>query len=174
MASWTNQSTSSLLPGEPWTSAKALAAFENPEAIAEGASGAPTVQYRALKVNLNQSFSGSGNAGGEVIVSIDAGSAARWVCLILGTYELTRVDSGGAEIYFQASSDNVNWTNIRVIVDDAGIVTGASISVEYNDFVGTGASYRYFRIYAFGDADHTWEVSRANLSLHGSQESTIP
>lgn len=41
MASWTNQSTSSLLPGEPWTSAKALAAFENPEAIAEGASGAP-------------------------------------------------------------------------------------------------------------------------------------
>ena len=43
MASWTNQSTSSLLPGEPWTSAKALAAFENPEAIAEGASGAPKI-----------------------------------------------------------------------------------------------------------------------------------
>jgi hypothetical protein len=43
MASWTNQSTSSLLPGEPWTSAKALAAFENPEAIAEGASGAPRI-----------------------------------------------------------------------------------------------------------------------------------
>jgi len=43
MASWTSQSTSSLLPGEPWTSAKALAAFENPEAIAEGASGAPIV-----------------------------------------------------------------------------------------------------------------------------------
>lgn len=43
MASWTSQSTSSLLPGEPWTSAKALAAFENPVAIAEGASGAPIV-----------------------------------------------------------------------------------------------------------------------------------
>jgi hypothetical protein len=41
MASWTNQSTSSLLPGEPWTSAKALAAFENPTALAEGAAGAP-------------------------------------------------------------------------------------------------------------------------------------
>ena len=41
MASWTNQSTSSLLPGEPWTSAKALAAFENPTAIAEGAANAP-------------------------------------------------------------------------------------------------------------------------------------
>ena len=43
MASWTNQSTSSLLPGEPWTSAKALAAFENPTALAEGASGAPVL-----------------------------------------------------------------------------------------------------------------------------------
>ena len=49
MASWTNQSTSSLLPGEPWTSAKALAAFENPEAIAEGASGAPKVLTAALQ-----------------------------------------------------------------------------------------------------------------------------
>jgi len=48
MASWTNQSTSSLLPGEPWTSAKALAAFENPEAIAEGAAGAPKIQAEAL------------------------------------------------------------------------------------------------------------------------------
>jgi len=41
MASWTNQSTSSLLPGEPWTSAKALAAFENPVAYAEQATDAP-------------------------------------------------------------------------------------------------------------------------------------
>lgn len=49
MASWTNQSTSSLLPGEPWTSAKALAAFENPEAIAEGASGAPKIRTAALQ-----------------------------------------------------------------------------------------------------------------------------
>ena len=49
MASWTNQSTSSLLPGEPWTSAKALAAFENPTALAEGASGAPKIRTAALQ-----------------------------------------------------------------------------------------------------------------------------
>jgi hypothetical protein len=41
MASWTDQDVNTLLPGEPWTSAKALAAFENPEALAEGASSAP-------------------------------------------------------------------------------------------------------------------------------------
>lgn len=48
MASWTDQSTNSLLPGEPWTSAKALAAFENPVALAEGATGAPKIQAEAL------------------------------------------------------------------------------------------------------------------------------
>lgn len=61
MASWTTQSTNSLLPGEPWTSAKALAAFENPEAIAEGAIGAPVLStgwhgYNSLNV-------GDGNTG---------------------------------------------------------------------------------------------------------------
>lgn len=48
MADWTDIATNTLLPGEPWTSSKALAAFENPQAIAEGASGAPKVQNRAL------------------------------------------------------------------------------------------------------------------------------
>lgn len=47
MADWTNQDPSTLLPGEPWTSAKALAAFENPVAIAEGAPGAPRIAYTA-------------------------------------------------------------------------------------------------------------------------------
>ena len=48
MADYTDQSTDSLLPGEPWTSAKALACFENPVAIAEGAAGAPRIQAEAL------------------------------------------------------------------------------------------------------------------------------
>lgn len=51
MASWTDQSTDSLLPGEPWTSAKALACFENPVAIAEGAAGAPKISTEALDAN---------------------------------------------------------------------------------------------------------------------------
>ena len=51
MASWTDQDTDSLLPGEPWTSAKALAAFENPVALAEGAAGAPKIQTAAYGAN---------------------------------------------------------------------------------------------------------------------------
>lgn len=49
MADWTDQDVNSLLPGEPWTSAKALAAFENPVAITEGAPSAPRLYLRALE-----------------------------------------------------------------------------------------------------------------------------
>ena len=46
MADWTELDTNGLLPGEPFTSAKALAFFENPVAIAEGAVNAPKVVPR--------------------------------------------------------------------------------------------------------------------------------
>jgi hypothetical protein len=48
MADWTEQDPNSLLPGKPWTAAKALASFENPVAIAEGAPGAPRIVTPAL------------------------------------------------------------------------------------------------------------------------------
>jgi hypothetical protein len=53
MADYTLIDPNTLLPGEPWTSAKALAAFENPEAIAEGAAGAPRVQGLAIASEYN-------------------------------------------------------------------------------------------------------------------------
>ena len=77
MASYTDQSTDSLLPGEPWTSAKALACFENPVAIAEGAAGAPrisTAAYAANSVNENamkvQQFTATGTLGGNATTII--------------------------------------------------------------------------------------------------------
>jgi len=48
MADWTELDTNGLLPGEPFTSAKALAFFENPTAMAEGAVNAPKVVSGAL------------------------------------------------------------------------------------------------------------------------------
>ena len=41
MAQYTGPDPNTLLPGDPWTSALAQAAFEDPIAIAEGAPGAP-------------------------------------------------------------------------------------------------------------------------------------
>lgn len=63
MADWTDIPTNNLLPGEPWTSAKALAAFENPKAIAEGAADAPRVQADALGGLYLGHVSGSGWSG---------------------------------------------------------------------------------------------------------------
>ena len=48
MADWTELDTDTLLPGEPLTSAKALAFYENPKAIAEGADDTPRNQLKSL------------------------------------------------------------------------------------------------------------------------------
>ena len=48
MAQWTTIDPNTLLPGDPWTSAKAQAAFENVEAVAEGAPGAPRNLQRSI------------------------------------------------------------------------------------------------------------------------------
>jgi len=48
MADWTELDTDGLLPGEPFTSAKALAFFENPVAITEGADDAPRIYGLAM------------------------------------------------------------------------------------------------------------------------------
>ena len=49
MTDYTDIALSALLPGEPWTSGKALAVYENPIAIAEGAIDAPRILLTALE-----------------------------------------------------------------------------------------------------------------------------
>lgn len=58
MAQYTFIDPNTLLPGDPWTSALAQASFENPEAISEGAPGAPRVDGKALALR-NVSFTSS-------------------------------------------------------------------------------------------------------------------
>ena len=55
MAQWTFIDPNTLLPGDPWTSAKAQAAFENLEAVAEGAAGAPRLYGLAAVPDTNRS-----------------------------------------------------------------------------------------------------------------------
>ena len=54
MAQWTFVDPNTLLPGDPWTSAKAQAAFENLEAVAEGAPDAPRVLGDALNLLVTE------------------------------------------------------------------------------------------------------------------------
>ena len=75
MSQWTFIDPNTLLPGDPWTSAKAQAAFENLEAVAEGAAGAPRLrglaamtprEYSALFPLLVQEI-GTGNFPGGTV-----------------------------------------------------------------------------------------------------------
>ena len=68
MAAWTTITTDSLLPGEPWTSAKANAVYENPQAIAEGASGAPEVE---VAWHMLEVFTSAVDTNGELTLTTD-------------------------------------------------------------------------------------------------------
>lgn len=61
MANYTGPDPNRLLPGEPWTSDIALAAFEDAVAIAEGAPGAPRNQPRSLGGLILPAFSAAEN-----------------------------------------------------------------------------------------------------------------
>lgn len=65
MADWTSIDPNALLPGAPWTSPLAQAAFENPEAIAEGAAGAPRIRAAAMAGSVagDELLFGTGGTG---------------------------------------------------------------------------------------------------------------
>ena len=67
MATWTDPATINTDPKDPMTSEFGTAALENPEAMAEGASGAPKVEAAAVNLLL-----ASVEAGRNVTSSADA------------------------------------------------------------------------------------------------------
>lgn len=117
MASWTEQSTNSLLPGQPWTSAKALAAFENPKAIAEGASGAPTMEVAWHLLEAKQA------ANADTVVLFDTDISA---------YRSVRLQGGaqsGAANSLQVDVDiliNGTW---RTVVATSGSITTVMLDI---------------------------------------------
>ena len=116
MAQWTFVDPNTLLPGDPWTSAKAQAAFENLEAVAEGAPGAPPVNFLFRKIASveNPAFGPSQ----IVITDIDPH---------LGVFVWTNTTAGSTRnITFSVSSDNgATWTSIAA---SANINSAAVIS----------------------------------------------
>ena len=67
MAAWTTLDTNTLLPGEPLTSAKALAFYENVFAQAEGAANAPKTKSEALGLTT---FEGAGASSTAIPVAV--------------------------------------------------------------------------------------------------------
>ena len=94
MAEWTELDTNGLLPGEPFTSAKALAFFENPIALAEGAADAPRIEDAALDT-------GAATSAGVTWWGLrSAGAAAGSV----GTYAFLAPSVTNQEFTFGATS----------------------------------------------------------------------
>ena len=114
MADWTDQDTNSLLPGEPWTGAKAIASFENPVAIAEGAPGAPVLSttWHAHDADANDESSGliwshavSGNTATIETPVFVAGYDYRLALVDLGGGDVQiNLRRSGAETYLTAQT----------------------------------------------------------------------
>ena len=129
MAQWTFIDPNTLLPGDPWTSAKAQAAFENLEAVAEGAPGAPRIQTDALQNSAvttakiangdvtrtklavgTRSFSGSIPANSSVSISYSDNFA--FVPRVGGTNNSAEIIDGAFRLSNGSSSSNsysITW-----------------------------------------------------------------
>jgi len=133
MTDWTTVDLDTLLPGEPWTSGKALAVYENPIALAEGATGAPRVRTEAMgtliaeadpagaatvsfvdldlqeyRIHLDHVFSASTSIDIECSISIDNG--ANWSAWFK-VAETSSVDASrvGGYVEIQARARLVRW-----------------------------------------------------------------
>lgn len=138
MADWTELDTNTLLPGEPLTSAKALAFFENPKAIAEGADDTPRNQLKSLprlvagsSVRSTRTRTVSGSTT-ETILNhgiIQIGTIrASMTSAGAGTMTISRMRSG-TSVTLATTNNGANITaDVSVIPGDALIFNGSSPS----------------------------------------------
>ena len=102
MSQWTFIDPNTLLPGDPWTSAKAQAAFENLEAVAEGAPGAPRINGRALDIYLGEGSASRSSSGTSTALTItDLDGAARLMVLASAT-----ANNAAATAQYRTSENN--------------------------------------------------------------------
>lgn len=133
MADWTEQDPNDLLPGEPWTSAQALAAFENVVAMAEGAPGAPRVWTEAFGTLLDEVDPASEN-----IVAFTDLTFEEYV------FQFVRVrPAGSADLQFSWSADNGasysvwrDLTSFTLAGDHGGVLRAQRASRSALAFIG--------------------------------------
>ena len=115
MTDWTTIDLNTLLPGEPWTSGKALAVYENPIAIAEAATGAPRIVTGAF---------------GTLVETIDPASESTLTITDLGVYDRYIIALTGVR-------PGTNTVDLRLAVSVNG---GSSFSTARNIFETTSST----------------------------------
>ena len=125
MADWTELDTNTLLPGEPLTSAKALAFFENPKAIAEGADDTPRNQLKSLprlvagsSVRSTRTVSVPPDTGQNVILNHGI--------IQIGTIRASMTRSGGSLMTIFRIR---NGTSVTLAATDTATSVTADVSV---------------------------------------------
>jgi len=135
MADWTELDTNGLLPGEPFTSAKALAFFENPAAMAEGAAGAPRNVLKSIEritagsqLRATRSVTGTGINVVIDFIIIQIGTVRVQLGVSgTGTMAISRRRAGVDTTLSTGSSTNLN-IDVSVIPGDLISCIGDSAS----------------------------------------------
>lgn len=112
--SWVTLVSTALLPGKPWTSAKALAVYENPIAIAGGENGAPRIACHT--------FGGAAVSSGALVV----GGLSDWQ---------------GASIFYNAYNSGVSAGAPTIALSSDGSTFGTPTSLPDVEDSGSGCLY---------------------------------
>ena len=170
MAAWTTIDTNALLPGEPWTSAKANAVYENPQAIAEGASGAPEVE---VAWHLLEVLTSTVDTNGELTLTTD-----------LTPYRAIRVvggfnfDATGAVFQTQVGGSWLTVAETTNLASGNGDALMFSINITNTDAGDTGMGFKVATLnyceYVSAANWQTTGVKGVPLSSMGLVNSTSP
>ena len=156
MADWTELDTNGLLPGEPFTSAKALAFFENPVAITEGAVNAPKVVSEALNM-----FVGAGT-GTQTFTNV--GRVAK-VLIISSTFGRNG-DGGRCRVEYQTSTNNGATFATPIILPNTSATAGNTITA--HNLITLTSSMNAFRVQILlGGTAPAGTISCAVLGVSG-------
>lgn len=132
MAAWTAIDVNSRLPGEPWTSAKVNAVYENPTAIAEGSTGAPKIRGLAIAKNSDLPV--------LTVTAADTYSLSASVDVVLGTTTTT-------------STTYVELTEITIVA-----VTGTA-RFSATHYASSVSSSSDIRVKKNGVVENTWSTA---------------
>ena len=149
MADWTELDTDTLLPGEPLTSAKALAFFENPVALAEGAADAPRNQLKSLprlvagsSVRSTRTRTVSGSTTETIlnhgIIQIGTIRASMTRAAGGGSVTISRIRNGTSVTLATTSAGTSITADVSVIPGDQIICSGSDTTTSATLSVASG------------------------------------
>lgn len=140
MANYTGPDPNRLLPGEPWASDLALAAFEDPLAIAEGAANAPRIAQKVILPTGSSptiTFSGFSGWQGVIIhanVKNTGGTVGRAFSIALGDASTVATST---TIFTVPVTTDAGGVQMFVDFSDGSLASSYGVQSEFGKFSST-------------------------------------